>query len=279
MIVLMNKTQLNISIIILIAFSLTIASCGSGSSAGDHKIPVIRITSPQSGSSFKEGESIAFRAQAYDPQQGNMSGTSIVWTSSINGELGTGTSLDLNNLSIGTHIISAAVTDLDGHSGSAWIFITIVSSGSLLPEAPVNLTAQAVSSSRINITWEASGSGETGYIIERKTGEHGTYAEINRVTSGVLTYADTGRSGLTTYYYRVYAYNTSGNSSCSNEASATTLSYSGTPDGGSGFSSGGGQTSSKTYTQQNSIGEPFVGTSDSANYTHQAGFVPAVQSQ
>ncbi len=276
----MKNIQIEAFILIMIAFSLCILSCGSGDSGGgDYNIPVIRITSPENGSSYKEGENITLRAQAYDPQEGNMSGTSIVWTSSINGELGTGTSLDLTNLSIGTHIISAAVTDLDGNSGSAWIFITIASSATLTSEAPINLTAQAVSSSRINITWEANGSGETGYAIERKTGESGTYAEIDRVTSGVLTYADTGRIGSTTYYYRIFSYNTSGNSSYSNEASAATSAYTGTADGGSTLSSGGQETSSASYTQQNTVGEPFVGTSDSATYTHQAGFVPAVQNK
>ena len=90
------------------------------------------------------------------------------------------------------------------------------------PNSPNNLNATAVSSSQIDLTWQDNSINETGFKIERKTGSSGTYAEIASVAANVVSYPDTGRAAGTTYFYRVRAFNGSGNSGYSNEASATT---------------------------------------------------------
>lgn len=90
------------------------------------------------------------------------------------------------------------------------------------PAAPSNLSARAVSSSQINLTWTDNSQGETGFKIERKTGASGTYAEIATVGANVTKKNDTGLNKKTTYYYRVRAYNAAGDSPYSNEASART---------------------------------------------------------
>jgi titin len=90
------------------------------------------------------------------------------------------------------------------------------------PNAPSNLVATPMSSSRIDLTWQDNSSDETGFKIERKTGS-GSYAQIATVGAGVTSYNNTALTASTTYYYRVRAYNAAGNSDYSNEASATTL--------------------------------------------------------
>jgi len=90
------------------------------------------------------------------------------------------------------------------------------------PNAPSNLVATAVSTSQINLTWQDNSSDETGFKIERRTAS-GSYSQIATVGAGVTSYSNTGLSAGTTYYYRVKAYSSAGDSGYSNEASATTL--------------------------------------------------------
>jgi chitodextrinase len=85
------------------------------------------------------------------------------------------------------------------------------------PTVPTGLTAAAISSTQINLSWTASTDnvGVTGYRIYRNGGQITT-------TSGT-SYQDAGRSPSTTYTYRVAAYDAAGNLSAqSSQASATT---------------------------------------------------------
>ena len=91
------------------------------------------------------------------------------------------------------------------------------------PNAPSVLTANAASNDQINLSWTDNSSDETGFRIEIATVSGGPFTEITTVGANVTTYASTGLDPNTAYFYRVRAYNVSGNSSYSNEASATTL--------------------------------------------------------
>ena len=101
-----------------------------------------------------------------------------------------------------------------------------------LPTAPGNLAASAISTTQINLSWVDNATNETGYKIERKTGAGGTYAQIATAGANATSYNDTGLTTGTTYFYRVRATSSSGDSAYSNEASATTLlSVPGAPTG------------------------------------------------
>ena len=87
----------------------------------------------------------------------------------------------------------------------------------LPPSAPTGLTVTAVSSSQINLSWNASSDniGVTGYKIFR----NGT--QISAVSG--TSYQDTGLSPSTAYSYTLAAYDAAGNASAqSASASATT---------------------------------------------------------
>ncbi len=85
---------------------------------------------------------------------------------------------------------------------------------------PTGLSATAVSSSEIGLTWTPPAGGVTRYRVERKTGASGTYAVIDSTTA--TTYQSVGLNASTLYFYRVSACNAQGCSAPSTEASATT---------------------------------------------------------
>lgn len=92
----------------------------------------------------------------------------------------------------------------------------------IIPIPPTSLTATAVSSSQINLTWTDNSTNETGFKVERKTGT-GSYSFVATVSSDISIFNDNGLAQNTIYTYRVYAYNSAGRSlTYSNEASATT---------------------------------------------------------
>jgi subtilisin family serine protease len=107
-------------------------------------------------------------------------------------------------------------------------------SATTYPAAPSGLSAEALTSSQINLSWIDNSSGESGFKIERKGGSGGTYSQKATVAANVTGYSDSGLTASTSYYYRVRAYNDADNSTYSNEATATTFS-----SGGGGGSGGG----------------------------------------
>lgn len=86
----------------------------------------------------------------------------------------------------------------------------------IIPSSPINLTASVASSTQVNLSWTDNASNEDGYKMERKTGT-GNYTVINNSVANSTTYSDASVIVNNTYTYRVYAFNSAGNSSYSNE--------------------------------------------------------------
>src|SRR5436190_629562 len=121
----------------------------------------------------------------------------------------------------GSHTLTAVATDLLGVPWNSNPVTVTVSNGpppdTTPPTVPTGLTASAVSSSQINLSWTASSDnvGVSGYRVYR----NGTQIATTSATS----FANTGLSPSTTYSYTVAAYDAAGNLSAqSSSASATT---------------------------------------------------------
>jgi len=75
--------------------------------------PEAQIIQPIEGQVFYPTQQVALQGTAYDLEDGSLGDEAFQWTSSINGDLGTGASLSTAELSTGVHIISLTVTDSD----------------------------------------------------------------------------------------------------------------------------------------------------------------------
>jgi hypothetical protein len=94
------------------------------------------------------------------------------------------------------------------------------------PAAPTWLRTVTASESQINLQWDDNANNESGFKIERKEGCCGPWTPVATVGANVKTYQSTGLTCATTYAYRVWAYNSAGDSVKTNEASAATSSCS-----------------------------------------------------
>ena len=91
------------------------------------KPPVTKIISPSDDSLLNTGESISFEGEAKYSYDGILTGDSLVWTSSIDGKIGTGTSFTKDDLTPGSHTITLTATDSldDTGTDSIDIFVDI----------------------------------------------------------------------------------------------------------------------------------------------------------
>jgi Bacterial Ig-like domain/Immunoglobulin domain len=95
------------------------------------------------------------------------------------------------------------------------------SASSMLPSAPSTALAVATAPDQITITWTDHADNESGIYVERKTGDDGAFTQIANLQADSVSFVDSGLTPLTTYVYRVSAFNAAGSSDCA-EASATT---------------------------------------------------------
>jgi hypothetical protein len=89
--VIMRKLN-NVKYLFLVSLILVLAGCP----------PVtVKIITPSDDDHFETGELIIFTGLAKDFIDGNLAGDSLVWTSNIDGEIGSGLTVSRNDLSEG----------------------------------------------------------------------------------------------------------------------------------------------------------------------------------
>ncbi|MFZ5570312.1 MAG: PKD domain-containing protein [Thermodesulfobacteriota bacterium] len=126
----------------VITLTVTDSQGGTGSATATitvnvqgNTIPVAAITSPASGSTFGQGQFITFSGTGTDTEDGLLQGNALIWSSQIDGQIGMGGSIIVNNLSSGSHTIRLAATDSAGTTGTDSVTITI---GNTPPTAVIN---------------------------------------------------------------------------------------------------------------------------------------------
>lgn len=141
--------------------------------------------------------------------------------------VGPGNGEALVSLSVGADMVGNVIV-AEPTSGATFIV------DNTPPTTPTELSASAISTSQINLSWTASTdtTSVTGYQIYRNG------SQIN--TSASNSYSDTGLSPGTAYSYTISAYDAAGNNSEQSSSVSATTQASGGGGGGSGGGGGGG---------------------------------------
>jgi chitinase len=90
-----------------------------------NRVPVVSITAPVNNALFAPGVNVTFSGTAIDAEDGVLSGSALVWTSSRDGQIGTGASISTRALSVGVHTITLTAKDSQNAIGSATSTVTI----------------------------------------------------------------------------------------------------------------------------------------------------------
>jgi PKD repeat protein len=97
--------------------------------------PSATINSPTNGATYEPDVSISFEGTATDPEDGFLVGSSLAWTSSLDGRIGSGIVFSRSDLSVGTHSISFIATDSQGAADTATVSITVGGASNQSPTA------------------------------------------------------------------------------------------------------------------------------------------------
>ena len=176
----------------------------SSSPSPANTAPVVTISAPGNNASFAGGTNISFTGSARDNEDGTISAR-LVWTSSRDGQIGTGASFS-RTLTAGTHSVKATATDSKGTSSYSTISVTVsattttnqvptvsitspINNTTVAPGTALAFVASAADAEDGNLTskiaWSSSVSGSlgTGGSISR-TLTAGTHKVRASVTDG-----------------------------------------------------------------------------------------------
>jgi len=194
-----------LSIVLLLAFFLP----GVASAAQQ---PLVSITSPATGTIYSSPQSVTITASASDnvgvTRVEFYDGTTLKSTDTSAPYSHTWIFTSTNN---GVHAWTCKAYDASGKSTTSTVVSLTVSIlvDTTAPSVPTGLTASAASCSQIYLSWTAStdtgGSGLAGYKVYRNG--------VQIATTNVASYNSTGLAASTSYFYRVAAYDNSGNTS------------------------------------------------------------------
>ena len=117
-----------LSLCVFVWFAAVVGGCGgtddapfdSGAGGGAQSsgaavgsAPTAQINHPGDGETRQINVDIPFVGVGTDPEDGTLIGAALVWTSSLEGQFGTGAQFSAQLTKVGTHTITLTVTDSD----------------------------------------------------------------------------------------------------------------------------------------------------------------------
>lgn len=113
---------------VLASDGVNTATATSGRFSVGDSPPRVFVDRPRTGQEFSGVQQILLNASAWDPEDGQLSGSAIAWSSDLDGPLGNGVELvrQASDLTEGTHVVTATATDSAGNTGTANVTIRVV---------------------------------------------------------------------------------------------------------------------------------------------------------
>ena len=206
---------------------------GTATSSPTNVVPTIKLTTPTLGDVLPTGSStisvawsMVSNASGYKVEyrvgtgawlEAGASGNAAITTPQLSG---TTWSATIGNLAANTAYairVAALGTGAYGDSNPS-----ATKSATTLCNAPTNLRSDTITSTRIQLLWDAPTGGATSYRVERSA--NGTSGWTSIYTGNATSCTNYSPTSSTTYYYRVYAVNSVGvNSATAAENNFTTL--------------------------------------------------------
>ncbi|MDP3237173.1 MAG: PKD domain-containing protein [Myxococcales bacterium] len=118
----------------LASISLTVVRPGS------NRPPVVVITRPTNGAPLVLGMATALLGSASDLEDGMLQGAALVWRSSVDGAIGSGTSA-MATLTQGVHTLTLTATDSMGATGTASVTVSVNAPNNQPPTATITSPA------------------------------------------------------------------------------------------------------------------------------------------
>jgi chitinase len=87
--------------------------------------PIADILHPGDGETRDVGSDIPFIGGGTDAEDGQLPGGSLVWSSDLEGPIGTGENFTAQLTQVGTHTITLTVTDSDDNVGTETITLNM----------------------------------------------------------------------------------------------------------------------------------------------------------
>jgi hypothetical protein len=131
---------------------------------------------------------------------------------------GSGNFLSVSNAGTSVSSTTEANVTTKPASGQTYAFTPPV------PTAPGNLSFSAVTGTSMTLSWSDLSTNERGFVIYRST-DGVNYSFTNQVAAGALSSVQSGLSGSTTYYWRVYAVTEGGLSTALSGSRTTACNY------------------------------------------------------
>lgn len=147
-----------------------------------------------------------------------------------------------------TYFYRVLATNAGGDSAPSSVASATTTGVPSLPAAPTGLAVAPASASQLTVSWTDNATNESGDKVERSPNGTTGWVSVGNPGANATAFSDSGLTASTTYFYRVRATNSAGDSAYTSVASGTTNAPPAPPSAPSGLAATANSTAQITVT-------------------------------